>query len=188
MPHAEKVGHVAKTCRYFGIGRARFYRWKSAYEREGEDGLVNTKTIPKNPSNQTPPKVAEKVLHLRRKHHLGPERIMWYLARYHGIKLFDATIYRILKRNGLNRLPRRTRLRKVHTKRYDKQDPGHPVANSPAPTLFRSIGRVRGKCSGSPEPSAQDLNVHLTATKWPAETMGHIGTVPPPTKGLRSQR
>lgn len=127
LQHAEKIGHVAKTCRYFGIGRASFYRWKSAYERDGKDGLVNAKTIPKNPPNQTPPEVAEKVLHLRRKYHLGPERIMWYLERYHDIKLSDATIYRILKRNGLNRLPRGTRLRKVHTKRYNKQVPGHHI-------------------------------------------------------------
>ncbi len=127
LRHAEKIGHVARTCRYFGIGRASFYRWKSAYERDGEAGLVNAKTIPKNPPNQTPPEVAEKVLHLRRKYYLGPERIMWYLARYHSIKLSDATIYRILKRNGLNRLPRGTRLRKVHTKRYNKQVPGHHI-------------------------------------------------------------
>jgi transposase-like protein len=127
LQHAEKIGHVAKACRYFGIARASFYRWKRAYERDGEAGLVNAKTIPKNPPNQTPPEVPEKVLHLRCKYHLGPERIMWYLARYHGIKLSGATIYRILKSNGQNRLPRGTRLRKVHTKRYNKQVPGHHI-------------------------------------------------------------
>ena len=114
LQHAERTGHVAKTCRYFGIGRASFYRWRRAYDRDGEGGLVNAKTIPKNPANQTSPEVAEKVLYLRRKYHLGPERIMWYLARYHDIKLSDATIYRILRR-------------KVHTKRYNKQVPGHHI-------------------------------------------------------------
>jgi hypothetical protein len=59
LQHAEKIGHVAKTYRYFAIGRASFYRWESAYDRNGEDGLVNAKTIPKNPPNQTPPEVAE---------------------------------------------------------------------------------------------------------------------------------
>jgi len=127
LQHAEKIGGVVRTCRYFGIGRASFYRWKRAYERGGEHGLVNAKTIPKNPPNRTPPEVADKVLHLRRKYRLGPERIMWYLARYHDIKLSDATTYRILKRNGLNRLPRGTRLRKVHTKRYSKKVPGHHI-------------------------------------------------------------
>ena len=39
----------------------------------------------------------------------------------------DATIYRILRRHGLNRLPRGTRVRKIHTKRYNKQVPGHHI-------------------------------------------------------------
>lgn len=34
---------------------------------------------------------------------------------------------RILCRNGLNRLPRGTRVRKVHTRRYNKQVPGHHI-------------------------------------------------------------
>lgn len=52
---------------------------------------------------------------------------MWYLERYHGIKISDACIYRILCRHNLNRLPRGTRTRKVHTKRYQKQVPGHHI-------------------------------------------------------------
>jgi transposase InsO family protein len=127
LQHAERTGQVSKTCRYFGIGRASFYRWKRAYERDGEDGLANAKPIPKSSPNQTPVEVEEKVLHLRRKYHLGPERIMWYMARYHAVRMSGATIYRILKRHGLNRLPRGTRLRKIHTKRYNKQVPGHHI-------------------------------------------------------------
>ena len=49
--HAEKIGDVSKTCRYFGIGRASFYRWRKAYLERGEAGLINAKTIPKNPAN-----------------------------------------------------------------------------------------------------------------------------------------
>ena len=54
-------------------------------------------------------------------------RIVWYLERYHGIKTSDATVSRMLKRHGVNRLPRGTRVRKVHTKRYNKQVPGHHI-------------------------------------------------------------
>ena len=127
LQHAEKIGNVHKACRYFRIARASFYRWKSAYQKFGEAGLKNAKSIPKNPTNQTPPEIVEKVLYLRRKYHLGPIRIVWYLARYHGIKISDAGVYRILRRNGLNRLPRGTRMRKLHTKRYQKQVPGHHI-------------------------------------------------------------
>ncbi len=62
LRYAEDIGHVAKTCRYFGIGRTSFYRWRNEYsERE------------------------EKVLYLCRKYHLGPMRIVWYLVRYNNI-------------------------------------------------------------------------------------------------------
>ena len=115
LRHAENTGRVAKTCRYFGVGRASFYRWKALYKKDGEAGLVNKKPIAKNPTNRTPPDVVGKVLHLRQTYHLGPIRIVWYLARYHDIKISDAGVYRILKRNGVSRLPRGTRMRKVHT-------------------------------------------------------------------------
>src|SRR5215212_2858514 len=124
LKHAEETGHVGRTCRYFGIGRASFYRWKAALEKHGEAALVRKKPIPKNPKNRTPPEIVEKVLHLRKTYHLGLMRIVWYLARYHDIKISEAGVSRILKRNGLNRLPPGTRLRKVHTTRYQQQVPG----------------------------------------------------------------
>ena len=85
LRHAEQTENVAKTCRYFGIGRASLYRWKAAYEACGEQGLVNAKPIPKNRAKRTPPEIVDKVLYLRSKYHLGPIRIVWYLARYHAI-------------------------------------------------------------------------------------------------------
>lgn len=125
--HAEQSGNTAKTCRYFGVSRSTFYRWQQRYQKSGESGLKNEKPIPINPANKTPDEVEEKVLYLRKKYHLGPIRIVWYLARYHGIRISDASVYRILKRNGVSRLPRGTRMRKVHTKRYNKQVPGHHI-------------------------------------------------------------
>lgn len=124
LRHAEKTGHIARTCRYFGVGRSSFYRWKAAHDQRGEDGLVNEKPIPKNPANQTPPEIVDKVLCLRSKYLLGSIRIVWYLARYHDIKISDAGVTRILRRNGVGCLPRGTRMRQVHTKRYNKQVPG----------------------------------------------------------------
>jgi hypothetical protein len=64
-------------------------------------------------------------------------RIVWYLARYHDIKISGAGVSRILKRNGLNRLPRGTRLRKVHTTRYQQQVPGHQIQVNFKLLIFR---------------------------------------------------
>ena len=66
-------------------------------------------------------------MHLRRNYHLGPIRIVWYLDRYHAIRISDAGVYRILRRHGINRLPRNVGRRAVHTKRYNKQVPGHHI-------------------------------------------------------------
>lgn len=59
LRHAEKTGHVAKTCRYFGVGRSSFYRWKAAFEQRGEAGLVTGLpqlwvAMRKPPENGTP--------------------------------------------------------------------------------------------------------------------------------------
>ncbi len=72
LQYAEKIGNVRKACRYFGIARSSLYRWRDAYHESGELGLINAKSIPKNPANQTPPEIVDKVLYLRRKYHLGP--------------------------------------------------------------------------------------------------------------------
>ncbi len=40
LRHAEEHGHITKTCRYFGIARSTFYRWRQAYAEHGEAGLI----------------------------------------------------------------------------------------------------------------------------------------------------
>lgn len=127
LNYAKEIGNISKACRYFGISRESFYRWKRAYDKRGEKALINKKPCPENPKLRTPPHIEEKILHLRRKYHLGQIRISWYLKRYHGIKISSSGVYWVLKRNGLNRLPRNAKKRTVLTKRYEKQVPGHHI-------------------------------------------------------------
>lgn len=94
-----------------------------------------------NHPNKTPEEVVAKILHLRRTYHMGPIRIVWYLERYLGIKTSDATVYRVCKRHGLNRLPNRMGRRAVHTHRYEKQVPGHHVQLD---VKFLTLKRKRG--------------------------------------------
>ena len=77
LQHADKIGDVGKACRYFGVGRASFYRWRTAYRQHDLAGLENRKTAPKNPANRTAPEIVEKVLYLRKTYRLGPIRIVW---------------------------------------------------------------------------------------------------------------
>ena len=39
LEHAVDSGNVAKTCRYFGVPRSSFYRWRNVYLEHGEEGL-----------------------------------------------------------------------------------------------------------------------------------------------------
>ena len=34
LQHAEKIGNARKACRYFGVGRSSFYRWRDAYQKQ----------------------------------------------------------------------------------------------------------------------------------------------------------
>lgn len=73
----------------------------------------------------TPPEVVEKILAIRTEHQLGALRIRYYLERYHGIKISESTVSRVLKAHGLSRLPKSAPRRALHTQRYAKTTPGH---------------------------------------------------------------
>lgn len=129
LNHALESGNTKKTCRYFGVSRSTFYLWKARFEKYGEQGLINKKPCPENLTLRTPAYIEEKILHLRRTYHFGPERISMYLKRYHEIKISGSGVRWVLVRFGMNRLPRNTKRRSPgpHFKRYEKQVPGHHI-------------------------------------------------------------
>jgi len=127
LEYAAATGKVSEACRDFGIPRSSFYRWKKTLRVEGKRGLIRKKPIARSHPRQIPPEFVEKILHLRTKYHLGPQRIAWYLERYHGFKTSCSSVYRTLKRNGIGRLPRNVGRRAIHTRRYAKQVPGHQI-------------------------------------------------------------
>jgi transposase-like protein len=68
VAHAEEVsGNVAATCRYYGISRNVFYRWKRRYEDEGLEGLKDRSSAPLYCPTVTHPDVVEKIIHLRQR-------------------------------------------------------------------------------------------------------------------------
>ena len=129
LNHAEQNGNITKTCRYFGISRETFYKWKRAYVKKGNLGLISNKPCPQNLKLRIPREIEEKILYLRRTYHFGQQRIAWYLIRYHGIKVSPGGVRNVLVRHGINRLPRNMRKRDIPSvfKRYEKQVPGHRV-------------------------------------------------------------
>ena len=58
--YAKQIGNVSAAWRHFGISREIYYRWKRAYEKDGEQALVNSKPCPENPKLRTKPEADEK--------------------------------------------------------------------------------------------------------------------------------
>jgi len=126
--HVQEITHnVAKTCRYYGIARRTYYFWYNRYQEYGLEGLKDRSRRPHHSPRATKPEIIEKIVYLRQRYYFGPLKIQMYLLRYHDIKMTSSTIYRILKRMQMNRLPANQRYRPVKErfKRYEKPIPGH---------------------------------------------------------------
>ncbi len=139
---AEAHCSVTEACREWDVPRSTFYRWKEAYARHGDAGLARKRPIAKSHPRQLSPEVVEKILHLRQVYHFGPERITWYLGRYHAVKTSSSSVYRTLIRHGLRRLPRNVGRRAIHTRRYAKRVPGHHIQ---VDVTFLTLKNTEGK-------------------------------------------
>ena len=145
LNYAKERGKNKEAYELFGIKKGTFYKWKRNYDRFGEKGLVRRKPIAFKIPNQIKPDVIQKVLELRRQHKLGTWRIKWYLERYHDINISESSVFRILKRNNVEKLDRTTTRRAMHTKRYEKETPGHHVQVDVKFLFFETKGGKRIK-------------------------------------------
>jgi len=146
LRHAEEVsGSVAATCRYYGISRQCFYKWKHRFAEFGEEGLRDRSSAPHRSPNQTKSEIVGKIVYLRSSYHFGPQKIAMYLRRYHDIEISPSGVWRILKRLDMNRLPasQRYRRHKTRWKRYEKAQPGHRIQMDVK--FIQPIGTARTK-------------------------------------------
>jgi len=123
----EVTQNIARTCRHFGVSRPWFYKWKARYEAYGEAGLCDRSRAPRRSPRATPKEVVGKILYLRQNYHFGPRKIADYLERFHRVTIASATVHRLLRKHGMNRLPASQKYRQhaKRWKRYEKQQPGH---------------------------------------------------------------
>jgi len=97
---------ITKACREFEVPRSSYYRWKQKYEKAGQPGLYRERPIASHHPRRTVPEVVEKILELRKEYQLGALRIKYYLDRYHGIRISESTVSRVLKAHGSRGCPR----------------------------------------------------------------------------------
>jgi transposase InsO family protein len=126
LEHANHFG-ATKACREFNVSRATFYRWKEKYDKAGRSGLYRERPVADRHPRRTSPEVVGKIREIRAEYQLGALRIMYYLERYHAIKISESTVTRVLRAHGIRRLPKTAPKRALHSQRYAKMVRGHHV-------------------------------------------------------------
>lgn len=104
-----KLVDVAKVCPY---SLRSLKRWKQTYEEHGMHGLAPKSTRPKTSPDETPIRVKEDVIALRKKTGLCAQKLHWRLEKQ-GLSVPVRTIGKILKGEGL---VRKYRVKKVKYK------------------------------------------------------------------------
>ena len=89
-------GNKAEAARVFGVKRIVVY---DILKKAGEGDLRDRPKTPKHQPNKTPLEVEQKVIAVRNKTRLGPQRLSIYLTKYQDLQVPPGTIRHILKRN-----------------------------------------------------------------------------------------
>jgi len=140
---------VAKVCPH---SPRSLKRWKKAYEEYGMEGLVPKSTQPKTQPNETPIRVKEEVISLRKHTGLCALKLHWRLAKQ-GLQIPSRTIGKILKDEGL---VRKYRVKKVKYKYLRAQ-------RQPGELLEMDVKYVPGSIQGL---KYYQYTVIDTATRW----------------------
>jgi len=88
--------NISETARMFGITRAVVY---NILKKEKEGDLRDRSRAPRHQPRRTPAAVEDKVIEVKNRTHLGPERLSRYLLDHEGLSVPPSTIRHILRRN-----------------------------------------------------------------------------------------
>lgn len=107
-----KLVDAVKVCPY---SKRSLERWLTNYRRYGGGGLIPKSTRPRSNPNETPIRVKERVLELRKETKLCAEKLNYKLLK-ENIKLHTNTIHKIVKAEGLVRKYRVKKLKYKYIK------------------------------------------------------------------------
>jgi transposase InsO family protein len=100
---------AVKVCPY---SKRSLERWLTAFRRYGQVGLESKSTRPRSNSQETPIRIKERVIELRKQTKLCAKKLKYKLAK-EGINIHKNTVHKIIKTEGLTR---KYRIRKLKYK------------------------------------------------------------------------
>jgi transposase len=117
---------VSNICNRYGTSRKTYYKWKKRYKQKGIDGLSDLSRRPHNIMyRKVTSETEETILDLRLTKRVGCNRIKFRLKRVIGLSLSTRTIYKVLKRHGLNII--KCQYKKRSYKRFAMKHPNDMV-------------------------------------------------------------
>lgn len=109
MPIIQKDIKLKDAAKVFPGGQRTLERWVGLYKKYGEDGLMPKSTRPKSQPNETPIRIKERIIELRRKTKLCAQKLNYKLVK-EKILVSDRVIGKIIKTENL---VRKYRVRKL---------------------------------------------------------------------------
>lgn len=138
MPIIRKEVTLKDASRLFPGGQRTLERWVSEYKSNGKLGLAPKSTRPLSQPKETPIRLKEKIIEMRKKNKLCAQKL-WYKLKKENVDVNVRTIGKIIKAEGL---VRKYRIRKLQYK-YIKPTllPGDLIEID----INYVPGRIRGK-------------------------------------------
>jgi len=112
LPIVNKKIKLSEAAKVFSGGQRTLERWVSAYRQDGEVGLMPKSTKPMSHPNETPIRIKEQVIELRKNTKLCAKKLNYKLIK-EGVKISDRAIGKFIKAEGLER---KYRVRKMKYK------------------------------------------------------------------------
>lgn len=125
-----EYGDAGKVCLKCGISRPTLRKWLKRYRENGIDGLKDQSRKPlSSPDTKGDSSIEKLILDYRIRRKFGAGRLQMKLQRNENIKLFLATIHKVLKRN-----------KELKFIRYSRPVPGEGIQMDTckiAPSIYR---------------------------------------------------
>jgi len=104
-----RLKDAARVCPH---SKRSLERWLAYYRKYGEAGLVPKSTRPRSNPGETPIRIKERIIELRKQNRMCSRKLSWRLKKQ-GIILHENTVQKIIKKEGL---VRKYRVRKLKYK------------------------------------------------------------------------
>lgn len=186
LPIAEGRTHISEVMKVCPHGQRSVERWLAAYRAGGAAALEPKSTRPKTSPKETPIRIKEEVIALRKKAKVCALKLHWKLEKQ-GIRIHERTVGKILKAEGLVKKYRVKRVKYKYLK----------AALKPGELVEIDVKHVPGLVAGKPYFQYTAIDV---ASRWrylrvfDEESSFHsveffkdvIGRFPHPITGLKT--